>query len=578
MKKYGGFIPGIRAGRPTAEYLDYVLTRITLPGALYLGVISLIPIIALVALNADQQLPLRRHLDPHRRGRGARDGQADRVPAAAAPLRRVPPCEAGAARARRGREGHAGQAAGAATCASRRSPPGTSSARTSRSGPSSACACSRYMDAAGCVPDEVTNDMVRDRLGQADCAGGSSSTATPARWPRSTRSTACSRRLDGRARRGRRAHRRRRRGRQRLHQRAVERGAASDDTARRHPPPPGGLPERDGAAGRRLQRRAACSCSRRHGHGRRRHRRASTRRCRRAATERGEGRRSEPIEFKSPDQIRLMRRAGLVVADALDAVRAALRPGVTTLELDGIAEHVIRRPARRRPSSATAGRRSRRRPASRSTTRSSTASPAAASLRAGDLVSIDCGAILAGWHGDAAFSAIVGSGRAPDADPGDAALVEVTEQAMWRGIAAIAEGNRLVDVGAAIEDSRRAAGFGIVEEYGGHGIGTAMHQAPHVLNYRTRAAGPKLQAGHVPGDRADADAWATRRRACSPTSGPSSPPTARGPRTGSTPSRSPSDGPWVLTARDGGEAGPRRPRRQGRPARRLSAAPGGRRR
>ncbi len=91
MKKYGGFIPGIRAGRPTAEYLDYVLTRITVPGALYLAFVSLIPLIALVLVGARPELPLRWHLDPdHRRCRPG-DGEADRGPAAAAALRRVPP-------------------------------------------------------------------------------------------------------------------------------------------------------------------------------------------------------------------------------------------------------------------------------------------------------------------------------------------------------------------------------------------------------------------------------------------------------------------------------------------------------
>ena len=121
--------------------------------------------------------------------------------------------------------------------------------------------------------------------------------------------------------------------------------------------------------------------------------------------------------------------------------------------------------------------------------------PGARVLAAGDVVSVDCGAILAGWHGDAAFTTIVAPEEAPGADPADETLVETTEQAMWHGIAAIADGQRLVDIGAAIEDFVGRPRYGIVEEYGGHGIGTAMHQAPHVLNYRARARGPRLRPG-----------------------------------------------------------------------------------
>lgn len=261
---------------------------------------------------------------------------------------------------------------------------------------------------------------------------------------------------------------------------------------------------------------------------------------------------SERIEFKSDDQIRLMRAAGLVVADALDAVRAALRPGVSTLELDGIAEHVIRS-AGATPSFLGYGRP----PYPASTCISVNDEvvhgiPGAKLLRAGDVVSIDCGAILAGWHGDAAFSAVVDPEDAPDADPTDVTLVEVTEQSMWRGIAAIAEGHRLVDVGGAIED-HVAGRFGIVEEYGGHGIGTAMHQAPHVLNYRTRSKGPKLKPGMClaiepmltigdPATRMQPDQWTVV--------------TADGSRAAHWEhSVALTDrGPWVLTARDGGEA------------------------
>jgi methionyl aminopeptidase len=203
------------------------------------------------------------------------------------------------------------------------------------------------------------------------------------------------------------------------------------------------------------------------------------------------------IQYKTADQIRLMRRAGLVVADALDAVRAALRPGATTKELDASAQDVIRA-AGAVPSFLNYGH-----PPYPATTCISVNEevvhgiPGGRVLAAGDLVSVDCGAVLAGWHGDAAFSALV---PRPDQDPAEAgsaedrALVEVTRQAMWHGIGAIAAGQRLNAVGAAIEDHVDGR-YGLVEEYGGHGIGTEMHQDPHVLNYRTRDGGKRMRAG-----------------------------------------------------------------------------------
>ena len=260
---------------------------------------------------------------------------------------------------------------------------------------------------------------------------------------------------------------------------------------------------------------------------------------------------SERIEVKTPEQVRLMRAAGLVVADALDAVRAAVAPGVSTLELDGVAEQVIRA-AGAVPSFLGYGQP----PYPASTCISVNDEvvhgiPGARVLNAGDVLSVDCGAVLAGWHGDAAFTTVVAPEDAPGADPADAELVDVTEQSMWRGIAAIAHGNRLVDIGGAIEDFV-AARFGIVEEYGGHGIGTQMHQAPHVLNYRTRARGPKLRPGIclaiepmlTMGEaetRVQPDEWTVV--------------TADGSRAAhwehsvALTER----GPWVLTARDGGE-------------------------
>ncbi len=199
------------------------------------------------------------------------------------------------------------------------------------------------------------------------------------------------------------------------------------------------------------------------------------------------------IQYKTADQIRLMRAAGLVVADALDAVRSALKPGVTTLELDGIAEDVIRS-AGAVPSFLGYGQP----PFPASTCISVNDEvvhgiPGERVLHPGDVVSVDCGAILAGWHGDAAFTTVL-PGVDGSVDTGDADLVAVTEQSMWRGIAAVAAGGRLNGVGAAVEE-HVAGRYGLVEGYGGHGIGTEMHQDPHVLNYRTRERGPRLRPG-----------------------------------------------------------------------------------
>lgn len=195
------------------------------------------------------------------------------------------------------------------------------------------------------------------------------------------------------------------------------------------------------------------------------------------------------IPYKSADQIRLMRRAGLVVADALDAVRTQLRPGVSTKELDAVADDVIRSAGATPSFFGYQGF-----PATVCISVNDEVVhgiPGARTLAAGDLVSVDCGAIMAGWHGDSAFTATV-PGAEPD--PADVRLSEVTEGAMWRGIAAMAVGQRLDAIGAAIEDFVDDR-YGLVEEYGGHGIGTAMHEDPHVLNYRTRERGPKLRAG-----------------------------------------------------------------------------------
>ena len=208
----------------------------------------------------------------------------------------------------------------------------------------------------------------------------------------------------------------------------------------------------------------------------------------------------ERIQYKTAEQVQLMRVAGLVVADALDAVRAALRPGVTTGELDQVANALISSRGAT-PSFLNYGY-----PPYPATLCISVNDevvhgiPGARVLTAGDVVSVDGGAIVDGWHGDSAFTAVVPAApgapdpRTPAQVAADDELIRITEASMWRGIAAIVPGERLNAIGAAIEDFV-ADRFGLVEQYGGHGIGTEMHQDPHVLNYRTRDRGPRLRPG-----------------------------------------------------------------------------------
>ncbi len=210
------------------------------------------------------------------------------------------------------------------------------------------------------------------------------------------------------------------------------------------------------------------------------------------------------IQLKSDAEIAKMRLAGLVVAEALGAVQETVAPGVTLLELDAVAEQVIRSRGavpsflEYLPGVGYVPRG----PGRNSFPATICASvndeivhgiPGGRRLRSGDVVSVDCGAILDGWHGDSAVTIPVG-----DVSDEAAQLLRVCEDALWAGIAAMQVDRRLRDIGAAIEDEVRTSGdYGIVAEYGGHGIGTEMHQDPHVLNYRTRAKGPKLVPGMV---------------------------------------------------------------------------------
>jgi methionyl aminopeptidase len=196
------------------------------------------------------------------------------------------------------------------------------------------------------------------------------------------------------------------------------------------------------------------------------------------------------IDYKNGAQVRAMRAAGLVVADALAAVREAAQPGVTTGELDAIAAGVIG-DAGATPSFLGYHHY----PATLCLSVNDEivhGIPGPRVLEPGDVVSVDCGAIVDGWHGDAAFSMVL-----PPGEPADVALVEATAHALWAGIAALAKGERLNGVGDAVEDVVAAspARYGIVREYVGHGIGRAMHQPPEVFNYRVRERGPRTRVG-----------------------------------------------------------------------------------
>ena len=205
----------------------------------------------------------------------------------------------------------------------------------------------------------------------------------------------------------------------------------------------------------------------------------------------------ERIEYKSPDQVLLMRRAGLVVAEALAAVRERATPGVTTAQLDAVAAEVI---ADHNATASFLGYLGY--PATLCVSVNDEVVhgiPGARVLEPGDVVSIDCGAIVDGWHGDSAITVVLDGATSDDID-----LAATTERAMWAGIAALAGAERLGAVGEAVEDvvdAAEAAGlnggarYGLVEEYVGHGIGTSMHQPPDVPNFRSRDRGPRVRPG-----------------------------------------------------------------------------------
>jgi methionyl aminopeptidase len=198
-------------------------------------------------------------------------------------------------------------------------------------------------------------------------------------------------------------------------------------------------------------------------------------------------RRRPPIEVKTPAQLDLMRAAGLVVARTLAVLADAVVPGVTTAELDKLAETSIRDLGGTPSFLGYQGY-----PATICTSVNDQvvhAIPASDRvLHEGDLISIDCGAIVDGWHGDAAIT--VGTGTITDER---ARLIEVCERALWAGIGAVRPGGRLGDISHAVEQA--SAGYGVVLGYTGHGIGTEMHMEPAVPNYGRPRRGPRLVPG-----------------------------------------------------------------------------------
>jgi methionyl aminopeptidase len=185
-----------------------------------------------------------------------------------------------------------------------------------------------------------------------------------------------------------------------------------------------------------------------------------------------------------------MRRAGRVVAEMHEKIRAAIRPGVTTAELDQVGREVIERRGARSNFLGYHGF-----PAVICTSPNDMivhGIPGSYRLKEGDIISIDCGAIIEGYHGDAAFTAPVGH-----ITEEAARLLKVTEESLYAGIEQMVDGNRISDIGHAVQTVAEAAGFTVVREYVGHAIGTAMHEKPEVPNYGDPGKGPRLRPGMV---------------------------------------------------------------------------------
>jgi methionyl aminopeptidase len=200
------------------------------------------------------------------------------------------------------------------------------------------------------------------------------------------------------------------------------------------------------------------------------------------------------IVRKTLAEVEIMARAGKVVADMHEVLRDAVRPGISTLALDEIAERECRNKGAIPSFKGYRGF-----PATLCTSINAEIVHGIPSadviLREGDLIKIDAGAIVDGYHGDSAVTWIVGDEDAVAPQVRD--LVARTRSGLWAGLCAATEGSRLTDISAAVESHALPAGYGVVQEYVGHGIGRALHEDPHVPNYGRAGRGPKLQAGLV---------------------------------------------------------------------------------
>jgi methionyl aminopeptidase len=194
---------------------------------------------------------------------------------------------------------------------------------------------------------------------------------------------------------------------------------------------------------------------------------------------------------RNADELAKMRKAGRVVAEIHEATRAAIRPGVSTADLDRVARDVLEQ---RGAGSNFLGYHGF--PAVICTSPNNMIVHGIPSetviLEEGDIISVDCGAIIEGYHGDAAYTAPVGR-----VSTEASRLLEVTERSLYAGIDQMVEGNRLHEIGRAVQEVAEAAGFSVVREYVGHAIGTAMHEEPQVPNYWPGTPGPTMREGMV---------------------------------------------------------------------------------
>lgn len=202
------------------------------------------------------------------------------------------------------------------------------------------------------------------------------------------------------------------------------------------------------------------------------------------------------IIIKTPEQIEKLRRAGAIVYEALEAIAKAIQPGVSTRRLDTIAEEIIR--ARGATPSFKGYRMGGRGPAYPGSICASVDDevvhgiPGARRLRAGQIISVDIGACLDGYHGDSARTFLVG-----EVSPEARRLVEETERCFWLGARQAIAGNHVCDISKAVQSHAEGCGYGVVRALCGHGVGQSMHEDPEVPNFVTRSRGARLQPGMV---------------------------------------------------------------------------------